>query len=140
MVEPQTYLYYMQIGSHVSRPSEEVWTPYTEEMEEIVLADFRRLWDTNFLDDLWIEVVDDPFENGVEGVRVIFNMEERQRVKIVGYSGSDELDRGDIETSCRRRGSRSARLVHRSSDGEPRRSGPPADVLRKGLPVCRGVA
>ena len=104
MVEPQTYLYYMQIGSHVSRPSEGIWTPYTEEMEEIVLADFRRLWDTNFLDDLWIEVVDDPFENGVEGVRVIFNMEERQRVKIVGYSGSEELDRGDIEEKLQEAG------------------------------------
>ena len=104
MVEPQTYLYYMQIGNHVSRPSEEVWTPYTEEMEEIVLADFRRLWDTNFLDDLWIEVVDDPFENGVEGVRVIFNMEERQRVKVVSYSGSDELDRGDIEEKLQEAG------------------------------------
>ena len=104
MVEPQTYLYYMQIGNHVSRPSEGVWTPYTEEMEEIVLADFRRLWDTNFLDDLWIEVVDDPFENGVEGVRVIFNMEERQRVKLVGYSGSDELDRGDIEEKLQEAG------------------------------------
>ena len=97
MVEPQTYLYYMQIGNRVSRPSEGLWTPYTEEMEEIVLADFRRLWDTTFLDDLWIEVEDDPFENGVEGVRVIFNMEERQRVKVVAFSGSDELDRGDIE-------------------------------------------
>ena len=104
MVEPQTYLYYMQIGNHVSRPSDGVWTPYTEEMEEIVLADFRRLWDTNFLDDLWIDVVDDPFENGVEGVRVIFNMEERQRVKIVGYSGSEELDRGDIEEKLQEAG------------------------------------
>ena len=97
MIEPATYLYYMETDTHVSLPSQGVWTPYTEAMEEIVLADFRRLWDTRFLSDLWIEVEDDPFENGVEGVRVIFNLEERERVKLVNYTGSEELDRGDIE-------------------------------------------
>ena len=97
MIEPATYLYYMEIDAHVSRPAQGVFTPYTEAMEEIVLGDFRRLWDTRFLSDLWIEVEDDPFENGVEGVRVIFNLEERERVKLVNYTGSDELDRGDIE-------------------------------------------
>ena len=97
MIEPATYLYYMEIDTHVSQPAQGVFTPYTEAMEEIVLADFRRLWDTRFLSDLWIEVEDDPFENGVEGVRVIFNLEERERVKLVNYTGSDELDRGDIE-------------------------------------------
>ena len=97
MIEPLTYLYYMEIDTHVSLPSQGVWTPYTEAMEEIVLADFRRLWDTRFLSDLWIEVEDEPFENGVEGVKVIFNLEERERVKVVNYTGSDELDRGDIE-------------------------------------------
>ena len=97
MIEPATYLYYMEIDTHVSQPAQGVFTPYTEAMEEIVLADFWRLWDTRFLSDLWIEVEDDPFENGVEGVRVIFNLEERERVKLVNYTGSDELDRGDIQ-------------------------------------------
>ena len=97
MIEPATYLYYVEIDSHVSLPAQGVFTPYTEAMEEIVLGDFRRLWDTKFLSNLWIEVEDDPFENGVEGVRVIFNLEERERVKVVDYAGSDELDRGDIE-------------------------------------------
>ena len=97
MIEPLTYLFYMEIDAHVSLPSQGVFTPYTEAMEEIVLADFRRLWDTRFLSDLWIEVEDDRFENGVEGVKVIFNLEERERVKLVNYTGSDELDRGDIE-------------------------------------------
>ena len=97
MIDPATYLYYMEIDSHVSLPARGVFTPYTEALEEIVLADFWRLWDTRFLADLWIETEDDPFENGVEGVRVIFNLEERERVKLVNYTGSDELDRGDIE-------------------------------------------
>ena len=97
MIEPATYLYYMEIDTHVSQPAQGVFTPYTEAMEEIVLADFWRLWDTRFLSDLWIEVEDDPFENGVEGVRVIFNLEERERVKLVNYTGSDELKRGDIQ-------------------------------------------
>ena len=40
MVQAETYLYYMEIKSHVSRPSEGVWIPYTDEMEEIVLERF----------------------------------------------------------------------------------------------------
>ncbi|MCY4076946.1 MAG: hypothetical protein OXH04_16120, partial [Acidobacteria bacterium] len=90
-VEYDTYLYYMELPGHVSLPSQGRWTPYTEEIERVVLDDFTRLWDTGFLDDLWIEVVDEPWPNGVIGKRVIFNMEERQRVKIVSYEGSEEL-------------------------------------------------
>ena len=97
MIEPATYLYYMEIDAYASRPAQGVWTPYTEALEEIVLGDFWRLLDTRFLSDLWIETEDDPFENGVEGVRVVFNLEERERVKLVNYTGSEELDRGDIE-------------------------------------------
>ena len=97
MIEPATYLYYMEIDAHVSQPAQGVFIPYTEALEEIVLGDFRRLWDTRFLSDLWIETEDDPFENGVEGIRVVFNLEERERVKLVNFAGSDELDRGDIE-------------------------------------------
>ena len=96
-VEYDTYLYYMELPGHVSLPSQGRWVPYTEELERVVLDDFNRLWDTGFLDDLWIEVVDEPWSNGVIGKRVIFNMEERQRVKIVTFDGSDELKREDID-------------------------------------------
>jgi hypothetical protein len=51
VIEPQTYLYYIQ--TQPSRSSDGVWVPYDE---KTVLEDFRRLWATNFLDDLWIEV------------------------------------------------------------------------------------
>ena len=96
-VEYNTYLYYMELPGHVSLPSQGRWVPYTEEIERVVLDDFTRLWDTGFLDDLWIEVVDEPWPNGVIGKRVIFNMEERQRVKIVSFEGSEELKQEDID-------------------------------------------
>ena len=103
-VDPQTYLYYMEAPNHRSLPSQGKWAPYTPETEEIVRADFQRLWDTGFLDDLWIEVVDEAWENGVVGKRIIFNFEERQRVKFIEFQGSDEIDRTDIDTAMQENG------------------------------------
>jgi outer membrane protein insertion porin family len=96
VIEPQTYLYYIQ--TRPSRPSDGVWVPYSEQS---VLEDFKRLWATNFLDNLWIEVKDVPYENGVLAKEVIFNMEERQRVKIVDYDGSKVLEQSKIEEKLR---------------------------------------
>src|SRR5687767_14284723 len=80
IIEAQTYLYYIQ--AQPSRGSAGVWIPFTEQTEQTLLEDFRRLWATNFLDNLWIEVKDDtPYPNGVASKRVIINMEERPRVK-----------------------------------------------------------
>jgi outer membrane protein insertion porin family len=92
VIDPQTYLYYIQTPA--SRPSDGVWVPYKE---ETVLEDFKRLWSTKFLDNLWIEVNDAPYENGVVGKHVIYNMEERKRVKIVDYTGSKELEQSKID-------------------------------------------
>ena len=103
-IDPQTYLYYMEVPNHRSLPSQEKWVPYTAETETIIRGDFQRLWDTGFLDDLWIEVVDEPWPNGVIGKRVIFNFEERERIKIVTFEGSEEVDRGDIETAMQENG------------------------------------
>src|SRR5688572_14235270 len=50
LIEPQTYLYYIQ--TQFSRPSDRVWVPFTEETERSLLEDFKRLWATNFLDNL----------------------------------------------------------------------------------------
>ena len=66
----------------------------TRTTEQTILGDFKRLWATNFLDDLSIEVHDYRSRNGVIGKLVIYNMEERQRVKIVDYNGHQE-DRAD---------------------------------------------
>lgn len=96
VIEPQTYLYYLQ--TKPSRPSANVWVPYEE---QTVLDDFRRLWNTNFLDDLWIEVRDLPYPNGVVGKYIVFNMEERQRVKIVDYVGSKKLEASKIDETLK---------------------------------------
>ena len=67
----------------------------------VALDDFKRLWATKFLDDLWIEVRDEPYANGVMGKHLIFNLEERQRVRIVDYEGSKALERGKIEDALK---------------------------------------
>ena len=101
-VEPQTYLYYIQLRP--SQPSQNVWIPYDEKAEQTMLEDFKRLWGTNFLSDLSIEVTDYPFSNGVTGKLVTYNMEERERVKIVNYEGTKQIDRTKIDEQLRARG------------------------------------
>ncbi len=95
VIEPQTYLYYIQLKP--SRPSEGVWVPYNDQTEKTILEDFHRLWNTNFLDNLWVDVEDYHFSNGVIGKMVTYNMEERQRVKIVDYVGSKKIETSKIE-------------------------------------------
>ena len=96
-VEGQTYLYYMEIDDYISLPSQGRWTPYDETIEQVLLEDFERLWDTGFLTDLTIEIIDDPYANGVQGRRALFLMEERERVRIVNFEGSEEYDRAEID-------------------------------------------
>ncbi len=71
-----------------------------------ILADFRRLWATNFLDDLSIDVRDVALPNGVTGKLVIYNMEERQRIKIVDYiaEGDSKIDQAKIDEELKKRG------------------------------------
>lgn len=102
LIEPQTYLYYIQ--TQPSRPADGVWVPYDDAAERRLLDDFKRLWATSFLDNLWIEVVDAPYDNGVVGKRVIFNMEERPRVKIVDYTGSSKVERTKIDEKMKELG------------------------------------
>ncbi|MEW5980931.1 MAG: outer membrane protein assembly factor BamA [Acidobacteriota bacterium] len=99
VIDPQTYQYHLQ--SRPSRSSDGVWTRYDEQS---ILEDFRRLWATNFLDNLWVEVKDAPYDNGVIGKHVIFNLEERQRVKIVDYTGSKKIEQSKIEEKLREEG------------------------------------
>jgi outer membrane protein insertion porin family len=97
LIEPQTYLYYIQAISKMSRPSAGVWNAFDEETEKALVEDFKRLWATNFLDNLSIEVTDRPYSNGVVGKYVILHMEERPRVKIVDYVPSEKVDRTKID-------------------------------------------
>ena len=94
-VEPQTYLYYIQ--TRPSLPSQNQWVPYDDAAEEKLHADFRALWATNFLDDLSIEVIDYPLSNGVIAKLVKYDLEERQRIKIVDYTGSKQLESTKID-------------------------------------------
>ena len=71
-----------------------------------MLGDFKRLWATNFLDDLSIEVTDYTFPNGAVGKIVTYHMEERERIKIVDYRDTDEksisiIKRSDIDDKLR---------------------------------------
>jgi outer membrane protein insertion porin family len=103
-VEGQTYLHYMETPRLVSRPGKNRWVPYTDAVEEAALRDFRSLWALPFLDDLLVEVRDVVFENGVIGKIVIFDMEERQRIKIVDYVGTGKVDQTAIEDELKKRG------------------------------------
>ena len=101
-VEPQTYLYYMQLRP--SQPSQDLWVPWDEQAQRTAIADHARLWATNFLSNLSIEATDYTFSNGVIGKLVTYNIEERQRVKIVNYNGTSAIDRADIDEQLRARG------------------------------------
>jgi outer membrane protein insertion porin family len=103
-IEPQTYLFYMELAKHVSLPSQNRWTPWTEELEQIAIADHKRLWATGFLHDLSIDVQDYTFSNGVIGKLVTYEMEERERVKIVTYEGIKPIgDRAKVDEQLRAR-------------------------------------
>jgi outer membrane protein insertion porin family len=95
VIESQTYVYYIQLKPSV--PSQGQWVPYTDATEKIIQDDFHRLWNTNFLDNLFVEVTDYKFPNGVIGKIVTYNMEERQRVKIVDYTGSKKVEISKID-------------------------------------------
>jgi outer membrane protein insertion porin family len=102
VVEAQTYLYYIQ--TRPSRPSAGTWVPWNNETERSVIEDFKRLWATNFLDDLAIEVTDYAFSNGVVGKLVTYHMEERQRIKIVDYVGTKKLEQTKIDEKLKEKG------------------------------------
>jgi outer membrane protein insertion porin family len=69
--------------------------------EPAIQGDFWDLWRTGFLDNLWIEVIDEPYANGVMGKHVIFHLEERPRVKVVDFVPSRgeklRIERSKIE-------------------------------------------
>jgi hypothetical protein len=90
VIDPETYLYYIHLKP--SLPSQNMWVPWDEAAEKTVHEDFTRLWDTNFLENLWVEKKEYRFSNGVIGELITYHMEERQRVKIVDYVGTKEIE------------------------------------------------
>jgi outer membrane protein insertion porin family len=102
VVEPETYLFYIQLRP--SLPSQNMWVPWDDAHEQVAKDDFKRLWGTNFLADLSVEVNDYVFPNGVVGKIVLYDMEERERVKIVDYQGSKNIDRTKIAEQLKEKG------------------------------------
>ncbi len=101
MIDPVTYG--SLLTASWSLRSQNRWMPYDE---SVILGDYWKLWRTEFLEDLRIEVVDEPYENGVMGKHVIFRMEERARVKIVDYVAANageklRVDLSKIESTLR---------------------------------------
>jgi outer membrane protein insertion porin family len=107
-VESNTYLYYLEVKNHVSIPSAGRWIPYDDKVEQVILGDFKRLWATNFLDDLAIDIQEYKFSNGVIGKMVVYDMEERQRVKIVDYVGSKKVEQSKIDDELKKQNLRIA--------------------------------
>jgi outer membrane protein insertion porin family len=59
--------------------------------------DYRRLWDTGFLDDLILDVRDSP-----QGKVVVFKVVERKRIQIIDYRGSKALTTTNIEDELKK--------------------------------------
>lgn len=100
MIEAETYARLLTIPS---QRSQNRWVPYDE---TVLQQDFWKLLATEFLEDLRIEVIDEPYENGVMGKHVVFRLEERDRVKIVDYMPATDgeklkVDVSKIETTLR---------------------------------------
>jgi outer membrane protein insertion porin family len=96
IIEPSTYVYYMQLKT--SQPSQGTWIPYDASTEQLLRGDFGRLMATGFLDNLSIETEDYKFPNGTTGKIVLYNMEERERIKIgPDFEGSKALELAKID-------------------------------------------
>src|SRR3954468_3590923 len=103
-IESETYLYYIKLKDMVSLPSQGRWVPYDEKVEQTALADFNTLMKTtSFLDDMSVEVTDYTFPNGAVGKIVTYNMEERERIKVINYEGSKAVERSKIEEELKNR-------------------------------------
>ncbi len=83
-IATETYLYYVSIKEG---------DPYDE---AALQNDFRRLWQTGFLDDLKIQI-----ERTQLGVEVVFKVVERPLIKTIEYTGNDKISKDDIETKLK---------------------------------------
>jgi outer membrane protein insertion porin family len=105
-VENETYQYWIKLKDMISQPSKGVFVPYDDKAEQQIMADFKSLWATNFLEDLSMEKTEHTFPNGTVGVMVVYRMEERERIKIVDYrnikgDSVSIIKRSDIDTKLR---------------------------------------
>src|SRR6187399_2110911 len=94
MIDP--YTYGGRLTPAWSLVDRNQWKTYDE---SIIQADFWKLWRTEFLEDEWIQVIDEPFPNGVIGKHVVFHLEERARLKVVDYLPLNEKEKLKVEVS-----------------------------------------
>ena len=76
----RTYFGMMEVTEYVSKPALGEWIPYAS-AEELVVADAERLWRSSLLESIWVDVTDQPYENGVAGKHVIFNFVESSQIR-----------------------------------------------------------
>jgi outer membrane protein insertion porin family len=85
-LDPETLLFYVS-----TKPGER----YDERR---LKDDFRRLWDTGFLEDLVLRVNDGP-----KGKVVIFQVAERKRIQIVDFRGNKSVTNTNIEDELKKK-------------------------------------
>jgi outer membrane protein insertion porin family len=83
-IATETYLYYISVKAGDKYD------------ESAVQNDFRRLWQTGFLDDLKVET-----EKTASGLEVIFKVKERPLVKSIEYTGNKKVSTEDIQTKLK---------------------------------------
>ena len=74
--EIRTYVMQAETRRYVSLRSRGLWVPYGE-AEPVILDDAERFWKSGRFESLWVDALEDPYENGVAGKRVIFNFVEQ---------------------------------------------------------------
>src|SRR5262249_40561728 len=84
-----------------SDSTRDYWVPYDEQE---ILDDFDRLLKTGFLSDLWVERIDEPYDNGTPAEHIVYHMEELPRLKVVDYTGSKEVEISKIEVALKTAG------------------------------------
>jgi outer membrane protein insertion porin family len=83
-IATETYLYYISVK------------PGSLYDDMVLREDFRRLWQTGFLDDLKVEEEKTP-----GGVNVVFKVTERYLIKSIEYTGNKKISKDDIQTKLK---------------------------------------
>jgi hypothetical protein len=113
LVELQSYVYFISPVLQASVRSENKWVPYKK---DDALKAFSNLAGTDYLDDIQLEVIDEPYDNGVIGKHLIFHLKEQRRVKSIDFVGAKEVETAKIENALK-----SPRLLGRPDGGfQPR--------------------
>jgi len=94
IIDASTYQFNIRTQSSIS--GKDQWVPFKETS---LVTDFNNLWKTGFLDNLWVETIDEPYDNGVMGKHVIFHIEERPRIKVVDYQPANLKQKMKVEVS-----------------------------------------